>query len=196
MLGNQCQSFSLLPVHHLAQAQTGFSCQILTFHPGWPIKTHEHLDFKKYIYIYETLIWQEFWLASFLPKITREPFLLLQPNTRGQSRCFSHHFSHVVHLYTCGRDSAPEYSWFLKLRGWPRPHLHKLKFSLSLSSFLYFSSSFSLCLSLSILLPFSLSFCLAVSLITRTVSDLSSNCYKTVNKIVFSKFNKNNFESS
>lgn len=107
--------------------------------------------------------------------------MLLQTTTRGQSRCFD--ITHVVHLYTSGRDRTPEYSWFLKLRGWPRPHLHKLKLSLPLSLSL---SPLSVYLSLP---PLSL------SLFPHTVSDLSSKCYETVNKIVFSKFNKNDFES-
>lgn len=96
--------------------------------------------------------------------------MLLQTNTRGQSRCFDITSSRVLHLYKSGRDRAPEYGWFLKLRGWPRPHRHKLKLALSL--------------------PF-----LSLALSTHAVSDLSSNCYETVNKIVFSKFNKNDFES-
>lgn len=105
--------------------------------------------------------------------------MLLQTTTRGQSSCFDITSSHVVHLYTSGRDRTPEYSWFLKLRGWPRPHRHKLKLFLSL-----FSLS----------LP-SLSLLFSLSLSLHTVSDLSSKCYETVNKIVFSKFNKNDFES-
>lgn len=104
-------------------------------------------------------------------------FMLLQTTTRGQSRCFDITSSHVVHLYTSGRDRTPEYSWFLKLRGWPRPHRHKLKLFLSSLSPLFIS-------------PF-----LSVSFSPHTVSDLSSKCYETVNKIVFSKFNKNDFES-